>query len=138
MFAGELSSLEADADGIAVSRASIILTLIPNASATVSQQLANAETTISNGWICFGRDLQITLRKASVGTTKCPVSHEKIIQEPNGHRAGIMEARVGVEPTNGGFADLSLRPLGYRAGVKKYNETGGLFVAPASFCGRSK
>jgi hypothetical protein len=22
---------------------------------------------------------------------------------------------VGVEPTNGGFADLSLRPLGYRA-----------------------
>ena len=38
----------------------------------------------------------------------------------------FVEARVGFEPTNGGFADLSLRPLGYRAGVKKYNETGGL------------
>jgi hypothetical protein len=30
---------------------------------------------------------------------------------------------VGFEPTDGGFADLSLRPLGYRAGCKEYNET---------------
>jgi hypothetical protein len=29
--------------------------------------------------------------------------------------AGVVEARVGFEPTNGGFADLSLGPLGYRA-----------------------
>jgi hypothetical protein len=34
-----------------------------------------------------------------------------------------LEARVGFEPTDGGFADLSLRPLGYRAGVKEYSET---------------
>ena len=29
---------------------------------------------------------------------------------------------MGVEPTNGGFADLSLRPLGYRAENIKYSE----------------
>ena len=36
----------------------------------------------------------------------------------------ILEARVGFEPTNGGFADLSLRPLGYRAETMEYSETG--------------
>src|SRR5271163_3291782 len=35
-----------------------------------------------------------------------------------------LEARVGFEPTDGGFADLSLRPLGYRAETTKYSETG--------------
>ncbi len=30
---------------------------------------------------------------------------------------------MGFEPTDGGFADLSLRPLGYRAGANEYSET---------------
>ena len=29
---------------------------------------------------------------------------------------------MGFEPTNGGFADLSLGPLGYRANVRQYIE----------------
>ena len=40
-----------------------------------------------------------------------------------GSRRKHLEARVGFEPTDGGFADLSLRPLGYRAEVKEYSET---------------
>lgn len=41
------------------------------------------------------------------------------------HSAGRrrVEARVGFEPTNGGFADLSLGPLGYRAETTKYSES---------------
>src|SRR5580700_7723182 len=49
-----------------------------------------------------------------------------------------LEARVGFEPTNGGFADLSLRPLGYRAETTKYSETGRLFVEPSPCSSRSK
>jgi hypothetical protein len=33
----------------------------------------------------------------------------------SGRDRELLEARVGFEPTNGGFADLSLGPLGYRA-----------------------
>src|ERR1700680_3141004 len=51
----------------------------------------------------------------------------------------ILEARVGVEHTNGGFADLSLRPLGYRAETTKYSETGidlsGRVRSPADLSG---
>jgi hypothetical protein len=47
-----------------------------------------------------------------------------------------MEARVGVEPTNGGFADLSLRPLGYRAEERNYNETRALLSGRGAFCGK--
>ena len=41
-------------------------------------------------------------------------------REHHSKTAGVcvgLEARVGFEPTNGGFADLSLGPLGYRAGL---------------------
>ena len=34
-----------------------------------------------------------------------------------------LEARVGFEPTNGGFADLSLGPLGYRAKPLNYSKS---------------
>ena len=34
-----------------------------------------------------------------------------------------LEARVGFEPTNGGFADLSLGPLGYRAKLFSITKT---------------
>ena len=38
-------------------------------------------------------------------------------------RLSRLEARVGFEPTNGGFADLSLGPLGYRAELLIISET---------------
>src|SRR6266478_4468720 len=38
-----------------------------------------------------------------------------------------LEARVGFEPTNGGFADLSLGPLGYRAESLSIANQPGLF-----------
>jgi hypothetical protein len=47
--------------------------------------------------------LQFPLQSAQLAQVKSALSVE------------IMEARVGFEPTNGGFADLSLGPLGYRA-----------------------
>jgi hypothetical protein len=40
---------------------------------------------------------------------------------------------VGFEPTNGGFADLSLGPLGYRAKPVDYNKAFGVSLA-ASRC----
>jgi hypothetical protein len=45
------------------------------------------------------------------------------IQQESTPTEAILEARVGFEPTDGGFADLSLRPLGYRAGINEYSET---------------
>ena len=43
-------------------------------------------------------------------------SHAKKAGSPLVEKKNInLEARVGFEPTNGGFADLSLGPLGYRA-----------------------
>ncbi len=34
-------------------------------------------------------------------------------------KSGFIEAPVGFEPTNKGFADLPLRPLGYSAKISK-------------------
>src|ERR1700722_386138 len=51
-----------------------------------------------------------------------------------------LEARVGFEPTNGGFADLSLGPLGYRAellSIAKLAQTPGV-AASSQNCQRSQ
>jgi hypothetical protein len=37
------------------------------------------------------------------------------VKDVSGLYKKILEARVGFEPTDKGFADLPLRPLGYRA-----------------------
>ena len=43
------------------------------------------------------------------------MSSERSVKDLSGLYSTSLEARVGFEPTNGGFADLSLGPLGYRA-----------------------
>jgi hypothetical protein len=43
------------------------------------------------------------------------MSPERSVKDLFGPYRTRLEARVGFEPTNGGFADLSLGPLGYRA-----------------------
>lgn len=51
-----------------------------------------------------------------------------------------LEARVGFEPTNGGFADLSLGPLGYRAellSIAKLAQTPGVAASDQN-CERLK
>ena len=43
------------------------------------------------------------------------VTRRKCCRQLKQNTGEILKARVGFEPTNGGFADLSLGPLGYRA-----------------------
>jgi hypothetical protein len=45
------------------------------------------------------------------------MSSERSVKDLFGPYIKFLEARVGFEPTNDGFADHSLRPLGYRAPV---------------------
>jgi hypothetical protein len=47
-------------------------------------------------------------------------------------REDLLEARVGFEPTNGGFADLSLGPLGYRAQCPPVYRKAAEYVSQAS------
>src|SRR5258706_9052912 len=49
-----------------------------------------------------------------------------------------LEARVGFEPTNGGFADLSLGPLGYRAESLSIANLLELFGHPQQRCLRQR
>ena len=52
----------------------------------------------------------------SYGRVTTEYSTSETFRAFTGMRLWRLEARVGFEPTNGGFADLSLGPLGYRAG----------------------
>ena len=44
---------------------------------------------------------------------------------------------MGFEPTNGGFADLSLGPLGYRAKENQYSKSGAWRVASGEWRARA-
>ena len=49
------------------------------------------------------------------GEQKAHRVRTKSVSRVSGMDTTNLEARVGFEPTNKGFADLPLRPLGYRA-----------------------
>src|SRR5690349_825316 len=75
-----------------------------------------------DGWdirLMKGAKSRLTEKPASFAQYDCAGGFGR---STGSKRFRILEARVGFEPTDGGFADLSLRPLGYRAGSKKYSE----------------
>lgn len=71
-------------------------------------------------WRACEHDPNVFLKSKSAGGN--PIRKQGRFLKQN--TTATLEARVGFEPTDGGFADLSLRPLGYRAESKKYSETG--------------
>lgn len=77
----------------------------------VVTKLATADSHVKNEGPLVAR-LKRKVRKSEYLSATDEYFHRR---EIHNFKILVVEARVGFEPTNGGFADLSLGPLGYRA-----------------------